>query len=116
MHTFRRSLPAAVLGLGLLLSGCGGNPESRREISAVTVGGGAGFTPATVTVDKDDNVIMAVGNATSSIHGFSIEAYGLQTEVPVGGKEVKFQATHPGTFKIYCQLHPAHQVATLIVR
>ena len=29
---------------------------------------------------------------------------------------MKFTATGAGTYKIYCQLHPAHQTATLIVR
>jgi len=29
--------------------------------------------------------------------------------------KVKFSAGKPGTFKIFCQLHPAHQMATLVV-
>ena len=74
------------------------------------------FEPPTVTVDKDDNVTLAIANPTTSVHGFSIEGYGIQDEIPPGGAEKKFQATHPGTFKIYCQLHETHQVATLVVR
>ena len=116
MHTFRRYFPAAVVGLGLVLTGCGGHPTERRQVSAVTVSGGAGFEPVTVTVEKDDNVVLAVGNSTSAIHGFSIEGYGIQTEIEPGGKEVKFKATHPGTFRIWCQLHETHKVATLVVQ
>jgi len=117
VHTFRRfSAAVAVVGLGLVLSGCGGHPTARRQVAAVTVSGQAGFAPTTVTVNKDDNVVLSVGNATPSIHGFSIEGYGIQTEIEPRGQDLRFRATHPGTFKIYCQLHETHQVATLVVR
>ena len=116
MHTFRRFLPATVIGLALVLSGCGGSPESRRQISVVSGSAGAAFEPKTVTVHKDDNVILAVGNPTAAVHGFSVEGYGIQTEIPPGGSEVKIKATHPGTFKVYCQLHETHQIATLVVQ
>jgi nitrosocyanin len=118
VHIFRRLFPAAVIGLGLVLSGCtGGSPTSHRQISAVTIGTGAGFDPTEVTVDKDDNVVLTVGNSSSRTHGFSIEGYGIQREVEPGKPiEVKFKSTKPGTFKIYCQLHETHQPATFIVR
>ena len=106
-----------MVGLGLVLTGCtGGHPEVERQIAAANVGAGAGFEPTTITVNKDDNVILAVGNPTAGPHGFSIEGYGIQTEIPPGGSEVKIRATHPGTFKIWCQLHETHQIATLVVR
>ena len=117
MHTFRRFFPPALVGLALVLSGCGGSPTARREISAAAVSGGAGFTPTPITVDKDDNVVLTVGNSTAAVHGFSIEGYGIQREISPGpAVEVKFKSTKPGTFKIYCQLHPAHQTATLVVQ
>ena len=116
MPTFRQLLPAAVLGLALVRSGCGGHPDIERQISVASGPSGAVFEPATITVNKDDNVRLAVGNGTTNVHGFSIEGYGIQDQVPPGGMEKKFQATHPGTFKIYCQLHETHQIATLIVQ
>ncbi len=118
MHTFRRLLPAAVVGLCLVLTGCtGGHPEVERQIAAANVGTGAGFEPEAITVNKDDNVTVAVGNTSTRVHGFSIEGYGIQREVePNNGIQVKFAATKPGTFKIWCQLHETHQVATLIVQ
>jgi heme/copper-type cytochrome/quinol oxidase subunit 2 len=106
----------AALGLALVLSGCGGHPDVERQISVAAGPSGAVYQPVTITVNKDDNVRLAVGNPTTSVHGFSIEGYGIQDQVPPGGMEKKFQATHPGTFKIYCQLHETHQVATLIVQ
>jgi len=114
--TFRRLLPASLLGLALVLSGCGGHPDVRRQISVAAGPTGAVFQPVTITVNKDDNVRLAIGNPTTNVHGFSIEGYGIQDEVPPGGMEKRFQATHPGTFKIYCQLHETHQVATLVVQ
>ncbi|HEV2761278.1 MAG TPA: cupredoxin domain-containing protein [Acidimicrobiales bacterium] len=116
MHTFRRFLPASVVGLALVFSGCGGSPESRRQMAVVSGSTGAAFEPKALTVNKDDNVILAVGNPTAVVHGFSVEGYGIQTEIPPGGSEVKIKATHPGTFKVYCHLHETHQIATLVVQ
>jgi plastocyanin len=116
VHTFRRFLIASVVGLALVLTGCGGSPTTRRQISVVSGSGGAAFQPEAVTVNKDDNVVLTVRNPTASPHGFSVEGYGIQTEIPPGETEVKIKATHPGTFKVYCQLHETHQVATLIVQ
>ncbi len=105
-----------LLGLALVATGCGGHPDVERQISVASGSTGAVFQPPTITVNKDDNVRLAVGNPTTNPHGFSIEGYGIRDEVPPGGFEKRFQATHPGTFKIYCQLHETHQVATLIVQ
>jgi nitrosocyanin len=117
VHTFRRFLPAALVGAALLLSGCGGSPESPRRVSVATVGAGAGFDPQEIVVDKDDNVILTAANPSNRVHGFSIEGYGIQEELePSANRELKFKSSKPGTFKIWCQLHETHQVATLVVR
>lgn len=116
MPIFRRYLAASLLGLALVVSGCGGHPDVERQLAVSSGPAGAVFEPKTITVNKDDNVTLAVANPTTTVHGFSIEGYGIQTEIPPGGKEVKIRATHPGTFKIYCQLHQTHQVATFVVR
>ena len=117
MPIFRRLLPATLLGSALVLSGCGGHPDIERQIAVSSGPSGAVFEPKAITVDKDDNVTIAIGNPTTTVHGFSIEGYGIQREVEAtSGIEVRFPATKPGTFKIYCQLHETHQVATLVVR
>jgi len=106
-----------VLGLGLALSGCGGHATVHRTVSAADINGGVGFSPTPITVDKDDNVVLTVANSTAKVHGFTLEGYAIQKLVNPGpGMDVKFKATKPGTFKIYCQLHPTHQVATLVVQ
>jgi plastocyanin len=112
----RRLLPASLLGLALVVSGCGGHANVKRQIAVSSGPSGTVFDPATITVNKDDNVTVAVANPTDKVHGFTIEGYGIRTEIPPGGGEVKIRATHPGTFKIYCQLHETHKTATFVVR
>jgi len=112
---------AVLVGAGLVLSGCGGSPTARRQISAANldanVDGKVGFLPTPVTVHKDDNVVLTVANSTARVRGFTIEGYGIRREVNPGpGIQVKFKATKPGTFKIYSQLDPTAQVGTLVVQ
>ena len=117
MHNLRRLIAVPALGFALVASGCGGHATSKRSIDAVPVSGGSGYDPVTITVHKDDNVVLTVGNTTAATHGFSIEGYGIHDEVKPGAPlVVKFSAGKPGTFKIFCQLHPAHKTATLVVQ
>ncbi len=112
--TLSIALAAAVVGA---LSACGGTQTVDKSVYAAKVDGGAGFAPVTLTVDKRNRVELAVGNTTDVTHGFSIEGYGIQEEIQPGSPiEVKFTATNAGTYKVYCQLHPAHKTATLVVR
>jgi nitrosocyanin len=108
---------AAVAALALGTAACGSSTET-FTINAVKEGNQpAGFAPRTITVDKSDEVKLKVGNQTTTQHGFSIEGYGVQEVVPPGQAiDVKFTAGKGGTYKIYCQLHPTHRPATLIVQ
>jgi len=107
---------AAAIALVVALGACG-QGTTTRAIKAASVGGKPGFTPSTVTVDKGDKIKLAVGNTTAKTHGFSIQGYGVKKEVPAGATvNVVFQADKPGTYRIFCQLHPAHQIATLVVQ
>jgi nitrous oxide reductase len=118
--TFRRLFPAAAIGLILTLGlvGCGGHPTVHRSLSIVpaTASAGAAFSPDVITVSNKDNLVLSITNPTSATHGFTIEGYGIATEIPPGTTDVKVHAVHPGTFKIYCQLHPTHSTATLVVQ
>ena len=81
------------------------------------MGGAAGFAPSTITVDKGDHVVLTVGNSTAKTHGFTIDGYGIQEEVAAHTPaKVELTASKAGTFRIRCQLHPAHQIATLVVQ
>ncbi len=112
----RRTAVIALAAAALSLVGCGTGTD-RRAIAASIVSGTAGFYPEDLTVDKKDTVRLKVGNGTDRTHGFSIEGYRIKREVqPNETLDVRFKASRGGTFKIYCQLHPTHQAATLIVR
>jgi len=116
-HLRRRATAlVAVAALPLALSACG-TDDVTRSIAAAPVGNAPGFTPLAITVDQEDHVVIRVGNGTAREHGFTIEGYRRVTVVQPGEtKEIRFKATRGGTFKIFCQLHPAHQTATLIVQ
>lgn len=107
---------AAVAALAFGTAACGSSTET-FSVNAVKIGDQpASFAPTTITVDKSDKVKVKVGNQTTTAHGFSIEGYDVQDVVPPGQTvEVDFTAGKSGTYKIYCQLHPTHQPATLIV-
>jgi plastocyanin len=116
-HVRRRGVAlGAVLLLALTAAGCGSDTD-RRAIAATLVSGRPGFYPDTVTVDKEDRVVLRVGNGTDREHGFSVEGYRIRRTVqPNQTLRLRFRASRAGTFKIFCQLHPTHQTATLIVR
>jgi len=107
------ALAAAALGV----TACAGEAE-RRTVSAALVQGKPGFSPQTVTVHTGDAVDLSVSNDTDSTHGFDIEGYGLEARTidpTLKPEHVKFTARRAGNFKIFCNIHPAHQTATLVV-
>ena len=107
----------AAVGLLALTAACGGGGTKSREISAAMVGGAAGFTPSSITVNKGEKVALTVNNTTSRPHGFTIEGYGIREEVAPGQPlEKTFTAGKSGNYLIRCQLHETHQTATLVVQ
>ncbi len=109
---------AAAVTISLLaLLGCSGESVDPK-ISIAMVDGQAGFNPEEITVHTDDEVDLLVTNTTDKTHGFRIEGYGVTKLIdPTAPPEhVKFTAYRGGTFRIMCQLHEAHQTATLIVQ
>ena len=113
----RRALTlAAAAVLMLALAGCG-HATQHRTVAITLVDGRPGFAPNVVTVDKENQVVMNVNNVTNVAHGFTIEGYKRSAVIEGGqSQEIKFRASRGGTFRIYCQLHPMHQTATLVVR
>jgi nitrosocyanin len=94
-----------------------GQPTERERIAIAAVDNAPGFAPREIVVDQENDIVLRVTNNTSTEHGFSIEGYRRELVVKPGDtRDVKFKASRGGTFKIFCQLHPAHQTATLIVQ
>jgi len=107
-------LAAALIAM-TLLAGCSKSPV-HRKIRADKVEGGAGFVPGVLRVKKGDKVEITVNNKLDKTHGFSIDAFSVRNTVDVDKPIlVKFTAKRAGTFEIYCQLHPAHKKASLVV-
>jgi nitrosocyanin len=105
---------AAVLSVALV--GCGGSKTVSHRINATLVNGKPAFSVGTLTVTEGDTVDLRVDNDTDKDHGFSIDAFDVHRVVqPQKPQTVKFTAKQTGQFRIYCQLHPAHQPAELIV-
>jgi nitrosocyanin len=105
--------PLIVLG-SLLLPACGEETDE-RSISAAAVDGKPGFTPETLRVHEGRKVALSIGNTTDKQHGFSIDGYNVALTVDPGKAEkVEFKADKGGDFRIFCQLHPAHQAAKLV--
>lgn len=101
----------------VLFSGACSKSTEHRKIAAASVNGKAGFTPDVIRATKGDKVSLRVGNTTDRTHGFTITNYGVQRTVDAGKTVVvQFAATQPGRYEIYCQLHPAHQKAALVVK
>jgi len=103
--------------LALLALGACGVDTEHHSISAALVSGKPGFAPSRVTVEQRDKVVLRVGNRTTSKHGFSILGYPVKETVDPGHTIlVRFTARRAGRFEIYCQLHPKHQHALLVVK
>ena len=115
MRKISAALVAAVFA-ALALSACATSPVHRSIAAVFVPPGPAGFAPAAINVKKGDKVQLTVANRHDRTHGFSIDAFGVKKTVDPGKPIlVKFTARRAGSFDIYCQLHPAHKRAKLVV-
>jgi nitrosocyanin len=108
--------------LGIIMSSSGiAQPASEKDITLVNIEfeGTKIWVPGSVAVKKGDTVkIRAINNVQSDppVHGFTIEAYGIQTVVNVGKPDIiEFKADKAGIFPIICHLHPTHVGTQLVV-
>jgi plastocyanin len=118
MATTRHVAFAAVaLAAASVLAGCGGPKTDHLSVDDGPVASGNGITPAKLVAHKGHKVQIKITNtAKDKPHGFSIDAFGVKETVDQGKTTTKtFKADKAGTFKVYCQLHPAHQPAELTV-
>ena len=110
---------ATPLGIGVLAvtAACGGTKTDHPEISAAIVAGKPGFSPTSIITAKGHNLNLKVGNTTDKLHGFTIDGYDIvRTVEPNQRIDVNFKASRKGRFRVFCQLHPAHQEAELLVK
>jgi plastocyanin len=119
MRSGRRSfaLASLVLAAATLLAGCGDEKTDHLKAADGPVEGGAGITPAKLTAHEGREVEIKVTNtAKDKQHGFSIDEFKVSETIDQGKTTtVKFKADKAGTFKVYCQIHPPHKPAELVV-
>ena len=114
----RALLVAVIAAVGAVgLAGCGGNHKTENfRVNITSTNGVSGFNIGTITVTQGNEVNLRVDNTTDKAHGFSIDAFGIHKVVqPAKAETVSFTPNKTGQFKVYCQLHPAHVPARLIV-
>ena len=120
MKSRRRFVALASLALaaaGTVLAGCGSEKTDHLKVDDGPVEGGNAITPAKLTVHKGRQVQIAVTNtAKDRQHGFKIDEFKVEEVIDQGKTTtVEFKADKAGTFKVYCQLHPTHKPAELVV-
>ena len=108
---------ALALAATVLLAGCGGTKTDRLTAEDGPLASGNGITPVKLMAHKGREVEIKVTNtAQDKPHGFSIDAFKVAETIDQGRTTtVKFKADKAGTYRVYCQLHPAHGAAELIV-
>lgn len=64
------------------------------------------FSPATITVNKGDNVVVTFKNSGTISHNLTIGDLNLATNTIAPGQSatLTFVATQPGTFAFYCSV------------
>ena len=116
MHRVLSFAVAVAVG-GVLLVGCSGNHKTENfRINATSVNDQSAFSIGTITVTQGNKVNIRVDNTTDKAHGFSIDAFNIHRVVePKKPQVVSFTPNKTGQFSVYCQLHPAHVPARMIV-
>jgi nitrosocyanin len=101
-----------------ILSACGETAKTDRlSVDDGPFAGGNGISPERIETEVGNTVEIAVRNtANDKPHGFSIDEFKVSETVDQGQtKTVKFVASKAGTYRVYCQLHPTHKPAELVV-
>lgn len=114
----RVALGMVAVAVMAVLSGCGEEIETTKlSADDGPVAGGNGFSPERFEAQVGDAVEIAVKNtAPDKQHGFSIDEFKVGEVIDQGQtKTVKFTASKAGTYRVYCQLHPTHKTAELVV-
>jgi heme/copper-type cytochrome/quinol oxidase subunit 2 len=119
MRSRRRSVAWASLALAAvaLVAGCSDEKTDHLKADDGPVESGNGITPAKLTAHEGRKVEIRVTNtAKDKQHGFSIDEFDVKETIDQGKTTtVKFKAEKAGTFKVYCQIHPTHKPAELVV-
>ena len=119
MRSRRRSvaLTSLALAAATVFAGCSDEKTDHLTADDGPVESGNAITPAKLTAHEGRKVVITVTNtAKDKQHGFSIDEFGVKETIDQGKTTtVKFKADKPGTYRVYCQIHPPHKAAELVV-
>lgn len=111
-------LAAVALAVMAVLSGCGeATKTDRLTVEDGPVADGNAITPERIETTAGTTMEIKVRNtANDKPHGFSIDEFKVSETIDQGQtKTVKFVASKAGTYRVYCQIHPTHKPAELVV-
>ena len=111
------ALASLALAAATLMAGCGDEKTDRLSVDNGPVDGGNAITPAKLTAHEGRQVQIKVTNtAKDKPHGFSIDEFKIKETIDQGKTTtVKFEADKAGTYRVYCQIHPTHKPAELVI-
>lgn len=80
---------------------CNANPLKEFNATATRFS----FNPSTITVNKDDHVVINVHNIDTVTHGFTIAEYSIIESIDPGQtKTISFTANQTGQFRFFCSV------------
>ena len=111
---------ALLVGLAVVLAGCGGKSGSSKTVTASGGGGGGGgqtiqvkeseykLTPSSFTVSKPGTVTFEVTNAGQTDHALEVEGNGVEEETetisPGSSAKLTVDLSKNGTYEVYCPI------------
>jgi uncharacterized cupredoxin-like copper-binding protein len=110
---------ALLVGLVVVLAGCGGKSGGSKTVAASSGGGGGGqtiqvkemefkLTPASFTVSKPGTVTFAATNAGKIDHALEVEGNGVQQKIgsisPGSSGKLTVTLSKNGTYQLFCPI------------
>jgi uncharacterized cupredoxin-like copper-binding protein len=108
---------ALLVGLAVVLAGCGGSSGSSKTAAAPSGGGGQTIqvkeaeyklTPSSLTVAKPGKVTFEVTNAGQIDHALEVEGNGVEEETstisPGSSAKLTVDLSKNGTYEVYCPI------------
>ena len=111
---------ALLVGLVVVLAGCGGSSSGSKTVTESGGGGGGGgqtiqvkeseykLTPSSFTVAKPGKVTFEVTNAGQTDHALEVEGNGVEEETetisPGSSAKLTVDLSKNGTYEVYCPI------------
>ena len=108
---------ALLVGLAVLLAGCGGKSSGSKSVAASSGGGGQTIqvkemefklTPSSFKIAKPGTVTFEVRNAGQTDHALEVEGNGVEEETetisPGSSAKLTVDLSKNGSYEVYCPI------------